>query len=378
VLLQTVDPEGLPTVLVLRNANIRRASGSGHTRAAAVPEVHQEMFPTCDSNLRADALVRQVLVHYRISEVTRCRFHARGLNDTYKVETSGNKSYFLRIYRTDWRTREEIEAELAVLQHLARCNVNVSVPIIRADDTLLTPLDCAEGKRWAALFTAAPGDEVDFKTFTEDQARRYGETAAAIHCAADGLAEHFQRAALDLNLLLDGPLSLIMPVIAHRRDDLAYVADLAKRLRSSVENATGLEKGFCHGDLHGHNAGYAGEAFTVYDFDYCGWGYRAYDLSVFPWAFAIGEQAPERIESMGRAFLTGYVRHRAIKSVNIAAIPTFVAIRQIWLTGLHIGLADRFGWGWLNDRYFDRQFKVLRNWQKNFLDRPTVDWLTRA
>jgi Ser/Thr protein kinase RdoA (MazF antagonist) len=336
------------------------------------------MFPTRDSNLQAAALERQVLAHYPIGEITRCRFHARGLNDTYRIETSSGRSYFLRIYRADWRTREQIEVELAVLQHLARCNVSVSAPLNRTDDALLTPLDCAEGERWAVLFIAAPGEEVDFKSFTEQQAGRYGEAAAAIHGAADSLVENFERAALDLDLLLNEPLSLIEPVIAHRRDDLAYLADLAKQLRSHVENAAGLEKGFCHGDLHGHNAGYAAEVFTVYDFDCCGWGYRAYDLCVFPWAFALSEQALERVKSMGRAFLKGYLRHRAVKGVDIAAIPTFVAIRQIWLTGLHIGLADRFGWGWLNDRYFDRQFKMLRDWQKNFLDLPGVDWLTRG
>jgi Ser/Thr protein kinase RdoA (MazF antagonist) len=333
------------------------------------------MFPTRDSNLDADALARQVLAHYSIGEITRCRFHARGLNDTYKVETKNGKSYFLRIYRAGWRTREQIEAELAVLQHLARCDVSVSAPVIRTDAALLTPLDCAEGERSAVLFTAAPGEEVDFKSFTQDQAGRYGEAAAAIHRATDGVAENFQRAALDLDLLLNEPLSFIEPVIAHRPDDLAYVADLADQLRGNVENAAGLEKGFCHGDLHGHNAGYADETFTVYDFDCCGWGYRAYDLCVFPWAFAIGDHPQERIESMGRAYLAGYLRHRAVKSVDIAAIPTFVAIRQIWLTGLHVALADRFGWRFLNDQYFDRQLRVLRNWQKNFLDRPAADWL---
>jgi hypothetical protein len=25
--------------------------------------------------------------------------------------------------------------------------------------------------------------------------------------------------------------------------------------------------------------------------------------------------------------------------------------------GLHVGLGDRFGWGWINDRYFDRHLK---------------------
>jgi len=336
------------------------------------------MFPTRDSNLDTDALAHEVLAHYPIGEITRCRFHARGLNDTYKVETKSGKSYFLRVYRAGWRTREQIEAELTVLQHLAHCHVSVSTPVIRTDGALLTPLDCAEGERWAVLFTAAPGEEVDFKSYTQGQAGRYGEVAAAIHGAADGVAENFKRAALDLDLLLNEPLALIEPVIAHRRADLAYLAVLAKQLRNNIENAPGLEKGFCHGDLHGHNAGYADETFTVYDFDCCGWGYRAYDLAVFPWAFAIGEHAPDRIESMARAYLTGYLRHRAVKSVDLAAIPTFVAIRQIWLTGLHVGLADRFGWGFLNDRYFDRQLRVLRNWQEHFLDRPVEDWLPRG
>jgi hypothetical protein len=56
------------------------------------------------------------------------------------------------------------------------------------------------------------------------------------------------------------------------------------------------------------------------------------------------------------------------------AIPAFVAIRQMWLVGLHIGLGDRFGWGWINDRHFHGQLKVLREWEKNWLGRPS-DWL---
>ena len=78
---------------------------------------------------------------------------------------------------------------------------------------------------------------------------------------------------------------------------------------------------------------------------------------------------------MGRAFLAGYMRHRRLSDIDVAAIPVFVAVHEIWLMGLHVGLGDRFGWGWINDRYFDRHFKVLRTWQKSFLDRPTAAWL---
>jgi Ser/Thr protein kinase RdoA (MazF antagonist) len=331
------------------------------------------MFPATDSNLRADALVQQVLVHYSIGKIARCRYHTRGLNDTYKVETGDNKTYFLRIYRFGGHSRQEIETELKVLRHLAHCNVNVSIPISRIDGEVLTPLDCAEGQRWAALFTAAIGEELEFKSYTEEHAGQYGEVAAAIHCAAESFEGLPLRAPLDLVLLLERPLALLEAALSHRADDVNYLASLGRRLRSSVESTAALEIGFCHGDLHGHNASYNGDTFTFYDFDCCGWGYRAYDVSVFPWAFAVLGETPERIQSMTRAFLTGYMRRRPLHRVDIVAIPIFVAIRHIWLLGQHVALADRFGWGWYNDSHFERQLKTLRNWQKTFLDGTAAD-----
>ncbi len=333
------------------------------------------MFPALDSTLRADALAQEVLSRYPIGEIRRCRFHARGLNDTYKVETTGDRSYFLRVYRAGWRTRSDIDTEIEMLRHLGDCNVNVSVPVARADGEVLTSLDCAEGERWAALFTAAPGRQIEHKDFTDEQASLYGETAAAIHRAAESFRGPTLRAALDLAALLDRPLALVTAAMSHRAADASYVAALADRLRGSIESAAGLEIGFCHGDLHGHNACHADGIVTVYDFDCCGWGHLAYDLSVFPWAFAVGGNSSERIEAMGRAFLRGYLRCRPLCDADVAAIPVFAAIRQIWLIGLHIGLADRFGWGWLGDPYLDRQRKVLRDWESSFLDRPAAEWL---
>lgn len=77
-----------------------------------------------------------------------------------------------------------------------------------------------------------------------------------------------------------------------------------------------------------------------------------------------------RIEAMGRAFLRGYLRRRELGPSNADAIVAFVAIRQIWLMGLHIGMGDTFGWGWINDSYFDTQLKILRHWEHNWLSRP--------
>jgi Ser/Thr protein kinase RdoA (MazF antagonist) len=334
------------------------------------------MFPVTDSNLCASALIERVLSQYDLGSVGRCRLHQRGLNDTYKVECGEDHTYFLRIYCANWRSREEIETEIAILLHLAQHQVNVSIPVSRTDAQVLTPLDCAEGRRWGVLFTSAPGKEVDREaSYTDELAAAYGEGAAAIHSAADSFKGRPLRPALDLAELLERPLHLVTPAIAHRPEDVAYIGGLGDRLRRRIEGTAGLKTGFCHGDLHGWNACQRDGSFTFYDFDCCGWGYRAYDLATFPWAFAIRETTAERIEAMGRAFLKGYVRRRELAAVDVDAVPVFVAIRQIWLIGLHVSLGDRFAWGWINDGYFDRQLKVLRDWEKDWLNRPGAEWL---
>jgi Ser/Thr protein kinase RdoA (MazF antagonist) len=333
------------------------------------------MFPTTDSILCAHSLIEQVLPEYDLGAISRCRLHHRGLNDTYKVEYSQGDTYFLRIYRSGWRSHDEIETEISILLHLKQGKARVSTPVSRKDAQILTPLDCAEGRRWAVLFTCALGEEVDFNGYSDVLAELYGAAVATVHCAADSFEGRRLRPALDLAELLERPLLLLKSTIAHRPEDVAYVNGLGDRLRRRIQGMADLEIGFCHGDFHGRNACEEKGAFTFYDFDCCGWGYRAYDLAVFPWAFAVRQNTTERIEAMGRAFLKGYLRRHTVGPADVDAMPAFVAIRQIWLLGLHIGSGDRFGWGWINDSYFDRQLKVLRDWEENWLSRPSATWL---
>jgi Ser/Thr protein kinase RdoA (MazF antagonist) len=190
------------------------------------------MFPVTDSNLCANSLVERVLSRYDLGAVRCCRLHHRGLNDTYKVECGQDDTYFLRIYRADWRSREEIDTEIAMLLHLARHEVKVSTPVSRADAQFLTPLDCAEGRRWAALFVSAPGKEVnreDREAYTDELAATYGEAAAAIHVAADSFKGRPLRPALDLVELVERPLHRVTSAIAHRSEDVAYIDGLGVR-----------------------------------------------------------------------------------------------------------------------------------------------------
>ena len=68
-------------------------------------------------------------------------------------------------------------------------------------------------------------------------------------------------------------------------------------------------------------------------------GWRAYDIAVFRWGRALNKQG----EKLWEAFLEGYMQYRAIQPMDLAAVPLFVAMRQIWLLGMHtLNAAD---WG---------------------------------
>ena len=54
---------------------------------------------------------------------------------------------------------------------------------------------------------------------------------------------------------------------------------------------------------------------------------------------------------------------RPISEADIQATQYFVAIRQFWLLGLDTGNGQDWGFGWMNDHYFDREIKFLREWE---------------
>jgi Ser/Thr protein kinase RdoA (MazF antagonist) len=290
-----------------------------------------------------------------------CRFLNLGVNDTYLVKTATGK-YILRAYRAGWRTDSEIRYELEVLLHLKRQNVSVSAPVSRKDGEILQTISAPEGPRTIVLFTYAPGKEPAYKADEASESYQYGRSVAQIHAETDGFRSHHQRFHLDLAHLLDAPLRSIQPLLAHRPDDWKYLLALSEKLRQDITciPLSDLDSGFCHGDFHGWNAHIDPDgALTFFDFDCCGYGWRAYDIAVFRWGARTREKEKER----WLHFLQGYRDVRPIREADIQATPHFVAIRQFWLLGLHTSNAEDWGYGWMDDQYFDQAIKFFRDWE---------------
>jgi Ser/Thr protein kinase RdoA (MazF antagonist) len=369
------------------------ASALGHSE-------HGDVFPVTHSNLATDALVTHILSRYDVGEVTKLRLHHRGLTDTYLVETE-NDRYALRAYRTGWRTDDDVRYELDALTHLHQRGVPVSYPLADREGRIMQRVQAPEGHRQVVLFTYAPGGPmwVPPNEKRNDYHYRYGRVVATIHAATDDFSSTHQRFRLDLHELIDRQMEAIRPLLAHRAADWTYLTDLAARVKERVRKLPieSLETGFCHGDLHGGNCHVDGDTLTFFDFDCCGPGWRAYDVSVFLWSGALngrprtakrrwrqilrelvsdaGEYLRERrLKRRWREFLRGYREVRPFAGVDLEAVPLFVAIRQLWLLGLHTGNGSDWGYAWMNDRYFDRQLKFLRGWEQARLEKPLPRW----
>ena len=318
-----------------------------------------EFFPVTYSILSAEALAADVLPEYSVGDGAECTFYSTGFNDTYRVRTALGQRLYLRVYRLPWRSLADIEYELDALNHLHRHGFPAIRPLPRRDGRFVHAVRAPEGLRYMALFTEAPGREIAYGENPESVAFRYGQAVARFHNALEGFNSPHARFHIDLDHLIDTPLRNIEPFLAHRADAWAYLQRFAATLRQQIVDlpATALEQGFCHGDLQGYHANVdADGTLTFYDFDCCGYGYRAYDLAVFRWCGRLEEQEELRWEP----YLRGYREIRLLNDLDVQAVPLFVGARYIWHMGVHTQNAPDWGCGFLNDKYFDPRLEQLR------------------
>jgi len=100
--------------------------------------------------------------------------------------------------------------------------------------------------------------------------------------------------------------------------------------------------GLCHGDAGSANAHVTADGrLTLFDFDMCGVGWRAYDIATF----LIDEP-----ESIAASFLEGYTAVRALTDTELASLPLFQIVQSIWVLGLRADYINDWGSSLLSER----------------------------
>jgi len=331
-----------------------------------IPAVAHSVF-------HADSLAAEIATRYEIGTPTKSIFLQQGQNDTYLVHTDTGQ-FIIRVYRAGLRSLTDITYELALIGHLADSGVRVSVPLTRRSGGVVDSVAAHEGPRHVVVFTYAPGRlpgvyAPGFESVrAEEQVRLYGQAVASLHTAADSFASEFARPAVDLGYLTDRPVRLLRPLFARPTDDWDWIELLVQRLvvRLSHFAAAGLNWGACHGDLNGLNAHITEDgAITFYDFDECGPGWRAYDLAVFQWV--LKRQSPPNAERLWSSYLSGYQSNRQLAATDLAAIPLFVMLRQLWWMAVQTEQGTSRGFGVLNERYIAWGRTMLQEWEQEDL-----------
>ncbi|WP_414574881.1 phosphotransferase enzyme family protein [Anabaena sp. CCY 9402-a] len=318
-------------------------------------------IPVVHSIPEGSALIVTVLDNYPINKPLSCKLYKRGLNDTYLIETEQER-YILRIYRCSWRNQEEIGFELELLAFLNNKNQPVAYPLFRKNGGFITEILAPEGIRYAAVFTYAPGSAVNEKLHA-DQSYILGKVLAEIHQELNCFRSSFTRNKLNSEYLLHRSLLAITSLYKHREHDLDYLEQLIKKITSQIAGFRlpfkAPEYGICIGDVHSGNAHFTEQnKLTLFDFDQCGYSWRAFDIAKFLHA-ALRMKIDIEVRN---SFIEGYQTIRQLSEDELASIPVFVQTAHIWVMGISTSVVgDVLPYGWFDDDWLDTRLAMLKS-----------------
>jgi Ser/Thr protein kinase RdoA (MazF antagonist) len=244
---------------------------------------------------------------------------SQGMNEVYRIDLPDGP-YALRIHGDNkwWLTEEgSLRFELDLLTHLNDHGVPVSRPVPRSNGDVLGRVRQNDAERFYSLFTWAegvPGGD----GLTDDQAHLVGRLIAEIHVAADQFHSELPRYELGEETLLDRPLRILEPALRRADTDLAAgiraeIERIRERLRAFDPGPTGW--GIIHGDPQDLNYHLTADGkITIFDFDLCGYGWRAYDLAYYY------TRIPEPFR---QSALDGYDSVRRLSMAERELLPTF-------------------------------------------------------
>jgi Ser/Thr protein kinase RdoA (MazF antagonist) len=316
-----------------------------------------DVFPAIYSTLSPQVLIERVLSKYDLGKINKCLLWNRGLSDVYLVQTYRN-SYILKISHHHWRTKAEIQFELELLAFLHRDRIPVAYPISTRDGDLSVTIHAVEGERYAALFPYASGC-ICVGDLTLAQSQILGATLAQLHQSSLQFRTNVPRQPLNLQYLLYGSLETIRPYLQHRKQDLDYLEQTIAKI--AVQLAHLPQKppfwSVCWGDPHSGNVHFTpDDRPTLFDFDQCGYGWRAFDLAKFL-QVSLGAGIGGNIRD---AFFDGYQTVQPLSELEFDALQPLTQTAHIWAWAICINGTIIHNWSRLDNLFFTKRLERLK------------------
>jgi len=310
----------------------------------------REDFPLQAAVLSEDALGSYIISNYfSINASLHCRLFWRSIHDVYRI-ISGNDVYFYKVYKQGFRRREEIQSEIDILNHLKMSGIKTVYPIPQKDGSYIGQFKTVLGDRYGVLYASSGRRAWDEVEETPRLNENLGGYVASIHKALDEWNGDSDRWELNTKLFVDDSVAEMERFSEIHHFDIGFLKDVAAKIKRKI-NTLSVDKpayGLCHGDMYGGNIRVNEDNDPVlYDFDFCGMGWRTYDISVYAYQFGLGcdPNKFEKREKRKASFLEGYNKIRPMSAGEINSLPVFVPFRRIFNLGILYIYLMHNAWG---------------------------------
>jgi Ser/Thr protein kinase RdoA (MazF antagonist) len=193
-----------------------------------------------------------------------------------------------------------------------------------------------------------------------------------MHNKLDALSHSLKRWRLDEKTFLDIPMEILASYSTFNKQvDLPFLKGVVLELKRLIQEKDRQWKwGLCHGDIFTGNIHRNSDgSLTIFDFDFCGYGWRAYDVAPFLGNFSGGIQAKSIDERKRRLenFLRGYEYGGSLTDNEVDAIyRVFVPFRRIFNMGyLYYVLQNVWG-NRLRNEQITQDLRLLKDWINHY------------
>ena len=309
-------------------------------------------FPVISSILSPRHIASHVVAYYNLESAS-ARLLRAGVNHTYLIET-GEERYVYRVYTRNWRSKEEIEAEIQLLAALKEQGIKVSYALPDKEGGWMQEIEAAEGMRYGLLFSYCGGKLI--REHTGASARKLGETMAHMHQVMQNRT--LPRKTYDATSLLTWAAAQLAAHFHPEQEEVQYVQRAAKKLAEVMAEAPAsqLRTGLVHLDMgYGNIKEQEDGSIAVYDFDNLGNGWLFLDIAYSVMIMFRHQPHREKYEVLLAAFLAGYETVLPVSETEKSLIPW--GGMAIWLhyAGVHAYRFDDF-----TSVFFDEAF--LKFW----------------
>lgn len=247
------------------------------------------------------------------------RFFRSSANFIYRLRDQDNIRY-LRFADASERSRETIEAELAILESVVGSSITIATPVASRYGNTLETVDTEWGTFHAVVFSALEGRQYEIDDLSEAGFRQWGETLGRLHAATSAIAPSLGRPTWSDHVsFVQGRLPADSPGLQ------AEFAELVAAL--SALPTTQETFGLIHGDFELDNLVWNGAHVGILDFDDCSHHWYAADI-----AFALRDLFEDGVDTSDarfRAFAAGYRAFFPLSEEDSGYVPLFLRFAHL-------------------------------------------------